>query len=452
MTLPVVRLRYIRTILLCTYLLCAQFVSATTYSGRVVDQKGQAVGYATVYPETQPEFGTATNSDGYFSFDAMLYPDSRVIISFIGYEKQVVKAEQLVQSVPVEELTSFEPSAPYTITLSEQPIALEETVVAAKASKQRNKRKQMAALLYAVYLQLEADFPDEPALYQVVSDVRMHSGGDSTTTVNPSSVWGMEQMIANIVMLPEQAREGRDSVQFQGRFCKRFFSAEKRAQADSILASDAIERMEKGSKEKFMRKAANAVDSGVVVHQALFAMGNMRYDFEQTMSDTRHWSVSNESEGETVLTHTQKINRYLGCFQMTYKRHYIVDSETYAVRRFSEHAEIKITIPFGVKLNADQLQMLNLLNMGENQIEKFRLKRMTGNIDYNTIYQRRDSYVYTLEKNMHVRAHILGTKKAEIPILVKATQRVTSLQTDSVQPLTPEQITRRVPRQIVEIY
>ena len=449
---------------------------AVTYSGRVVDQKGQPVPYATVYPETQPEFGTATNSDGYFSFDAMLYPDSRVIISFIGYEKLVVLAKDF--ALLSADSTTGDPSSFVlsTFTLIEQPIALEETVVAAKASKQRNKRKQMAALLHAVYVQLEADFPDEPALYQVVSDVRMQSGGDSASTGTPASVWGMEQMIANIVVLPEQAREGRDSVQFQGRFCKRFFSAEKRAQADSILASDAIERMEKGSKEKYIRKAANAVDSGVVVHQALFAMGNMRYDFEQTMSDTRHWTVTNESEGETVLTHTQKISRFLGCFQMTYQRHYIVDSETYAVRRFSEHAEVKITIPFGVKLNADQLQMLNLLNMGENQIEKFRLKRMTGNIDYNTIYQRRPitshqspitnhqapitnspsgdvpSHVYTLEKNMHVRAHILGTKKAEIPILVKATQRVTSLQTDSVKPLTPDQITRRVPRQIVEIY
>ena len=301
----------------------------------------------------------------------------------------------------------------------------------------------MATLLHAVYVKLEEEFPDDPALYQVVSDVRMQSEG---------STWGMEQMIANIVVLPEEAREGRDSVQFQGRFCKRFFSAEKRAQADSILASDMIERIEKGQKEKYMRKAANAVDSGVVVHQALFAMGNMRYDFEQTMSDTRHWTVSNESEGETVLTHTQKVSRYLGCFQMTYLRHYIVDSETYAVRRFSEHAEVKVTIPFGVKLNADQLQMLNLLNMGEHQIEKFRLKKMRGRIDYNTIYQRRDGHVYTLEKNMHVQANILGSKKAEIPIQIKATQRVTALQTEGVKPYTPTQITRRVPRQIVEIY
>ena len=336
-----------------------------------------------------------------------------------------------------------------TITLKEQPIALEETVVAAKASKQRNKRKQMAILLHSVFLKLEEEFPDDNAQYQVVSDVRMLSEG---------STWGMEQMIANIVVMPEKCRDGRDSVQFQGRFCKRFFDAQKRAQADSILASDALEHMEKQSKapagtpNNYMRRAANAVDSGVVVHRALFAMGNMRYDFEQAMNDLRHWSVSNESEGETVLTHTQSVSKYLGCFKMTFQRHYIVDSRTYSVRRFSEHAEVKVTIPFGIKLNAEQLQMLNLVNMGDQDIEKFRLKKLRGNIDLNTIYQRRDGQVYTLEKNMLVNAFILGSKKAEIPLVIKATQRVTGLQTKDVKPLKPSQITRRLKREIVEIY
>jgi hypothetical protein len=36
--------------------------------------------------------------------------------------------------------------------------------------------------------------------------------------------------------------------------------------------------------------------------------------------------------------------------------------------------------------------------------------------------------------------------------MVKATQRVTSLQTQNIAPLTPSQITRRVKRDIVEIY
>ena len=415
------------------FLLCSILSTfATTYEGRVVDTNGNAIAYATVYPEVQPELGTATNNDGHFSFNAILTDESTIIISFIGYEKKSVKARLLTNSDSI-----------VTIILEEQPIALEETVIAAKASKQRNKRKQMAALLHSVYKQIEADFPDEVSQYKVVSDVRMQSAGET---------WGMEQMIANIVVLPEEGKEGRDSIQFQGIACKRFFDAQKRAQADSILAGNSIERLEKKSKEKFMRKAAYAVDSGVVVHRTLFGMGNMRYDFEQTMSDLRHWSVSNESEGETVLTHTQKINKYLGCFKMTISRHYIVDSYTYAVRRFSEHAEVRITIPFGVKLNPDQLLFLNLLNMEEEQTEKFRLRKMRGKVDFNTIYQRRDGHVYPLEKNMVANMFIIGSKDMEIPIFVKATQRVTDLHTKDVKALKKNEITTRVAREIVEIY
>ena len=415
------------------FLLCSILGTfATTYEGRVVDTNGNAIAYATVYPEVQPELGTATNNDGHFSFNAILTDESTIIISFIGYEKKSVKARLLTNSDSI-----------VTIILEEQPIALEETVIAAKASKQRNKRKQMAALLHSVYKQIEADFPDEASQYKIVSDVRMQSAGET---------WGMEQMIANIVVLPEEGKEGRDSIQFQGIACKRFFDAQKRAQADSILAGNSIERLEKKSKEKFMRKAAYAVDSGVVVHRTLFGMGNMRYDFEQAMSDLRHWSVSNESEGETVLTHTQKINKYLGCFKMTISRHYIVDSYTYAVRRFSEHAEVRITIPFGVKLNPDQLLFLNLLNMEEEQIEKFRLRKMRGKVDFNTIYQRVDGYVYPLEKNMVANMFIIGSKDMEIPIHVKATQRVTDLHTKNVKALKKNEITTRVAREIVEIY
>lgn len=406
-----------------------------TFTGRVVDEKGAPIPYATVYPEIAPEWGTATNNDGYFSFEANLTKDSKIIFSYIGYEKKVLSAGTLSSVSPED--------GPYSVVLKEQPIALQETVIAAKASKQRNKRKQMAALLHAVYVKMEEEFPHTNSRYHVVSDVRMNSDG---------STWGMEQMIANIVVLPESAKDGNDSVQFQGRFCKRFFDARKRAQADEILAGETIERLEKGQKEKFIRKAANAVDSGVVVHRALFSMGNMRYDFEKAMGDTKHWKVSNESEGETVLTHTESVTRYLGFFKMTFQRHYIVDSRTYAVRRFSEHAEVKVTIPFGIKLDKDQLQMLNLVNMNEQSIEKFRLKKLRGSVDLNTIYQRRDDKVYILERNMICDAHILGSKKAEIPLVIKATQRVTDLETKDVKPLTPSQITRRVKREIVEIY
>ena len=415
------------------------YVNATVYQGYVIDEQGRAVGYATVYPELQPEVGTATNNDGYFRFETDLQPKSQVIVSFIGYEKQ---------NLPLYYF-AVQDSSVATIVLKEQPIALEETVVAAKANKQKNKKKQMASLLHSVFVKMCDEFPTENARYNVVSDVQMKSKG---------STWGMEQMIANVVVLPEFKKNGNDSVQWQGRYCKRFFSADKRALADSILAGQSMERMEKknksskGTQQMSLRKAANAIDSGVVVHRTLFAMGNMRYDFEQAMNDIRHWQVTNESEGETVLTHTQTVSKYLGCFKMTFKRHYIVDSRTYAVRRFSEHADVQITIPFGVKLDADQLQMLNLVNMSDQQIEKFRLQKMDASIDYNTIYQRRDGKLYILEKNMTTNAHIVGSKKAEIPLIIRATQRITGLETKGVKPLNRSQITRRLNRQIVEIY
>lgn len=428
-------------------LLCALEFNAAVYTGQVVDEKGQPISYATVYPEVAPELGTATNNDGIFRFEANLPASSPVVVSFIGFEKVEVTGDRL----RVKGDTALQ-----VIVLKEQPIALQETVVAAKSSKQRNKRKQMATLLHAVYVQLEKEFPDEPAQYQVVSDVRMTSGEAQT---GHAAVWGMEQMIANIVVLPEAGIDGRDSVQFQGRYCKRFFDARKRAQADSILAGETLERLEKaqkdvpkGTSQNYMRRAVNAVDSGVVVHEALFAIGNMRYDFQETMNDIKHWSVSNESEGETVLTHTQTVSKYLGCFKMTFQRHYIIDSRTYSVRRFSEHAEVKVVIPFGIKLNSDQLQMLNLVNMNEEQINKFRLKRLRSAVDLNTIYQRRNGLVYTQEKNMILNAFIVGSKKTEIPLNIQATQRVTDLQTEGVKALKKHQMTRRVRREIVEIY
>lgn len=445
----------IRQIVLVGLLSGALPLLAGVYEGRIVDETGQGVGYATVYPEANPVEGVATNNDGYFTFETDLPEESTVVISFIGYEKQSLPlmvfrkadfgshSDQHSDSMAVASADSIagrdgmQTADIQTIVLREQPIALEETVVAARASRQRNKRKEMAALLHAVYVQMASDFSDEPARYRVVSDVRMDSEGEA---------WGMEQMIASVVVLPEATRENKDSVQFAGEYCKRFFKPTIRALADTILAGDGLEQIDKN-----MRKAATAVDSGVVVHESLFALGNIRYDFEKWVGDVRHWSVSNESEGETVLTHTEKHN-YFGIVKYTITRHYILDSETLSVRRFSEYAEGFINIPFGMKLDKNELQILNLFNMDDQQIEKFRLRKMHAQVHLNTIYQERDGHLYILEKNLRSEAEIIGTKKMEIPVQVSATQRVTSLQTEGVRALKRSEMPRRIERQIVEIY
>ena len=410
--------QYAITILLS--LVCAGLLAAE-YKGKVLDSQGEPIGFATVYLEQNPMIGTATNNDGVFTIEAEVPEYYQLVVSFIGYQKQLLP------------LSLFQSDSLPVVVLEEQPIELEETVVMAKASKQKNRRKAMAQLLYKVYNRMQYDFSDSPYGAQLVSDVRMES---------EDQPWGMEQMIATVVNLPGEGREGRDSVQFVGEKCKRFFQQTIRNRADTILAGDWMEDK--------LRKMANEVDSGVMVHQSLWAAGNIRYDFEQSMNDLKHWSVSRESETETVLTHVAKKN-FLGIFKYEYKRHYIVDSDSYSVLRFSEQMTIAVNIPFGYKLKKEELELLNLLNMSETDIAKFRLKKANAEIHLNTLYRNVDGHLYPAEKNMHTTAELIGTKEMIIPIEVWATQHVSCVE-PNVQPLPKSRLSSRIQREIVSIY
>lgn len=440
------RLVFLSVFLLCT--ICLP-ISATEYFGRVVDSYGAPVSYATVYMADDPVIGTATGNNGMFHLETDLPIYSELIVSFIGYEKQVLLLSELHEDTTI-------------IVLKDQPIRLEEVVIAAKPQKQKNKRKRMQELLEAVYAQMQTDFPLTVTGYHIVSDVRMDADNEP---------WGMEQMIAHVVVLPQQGqarkdpRTGKrsvipsDSVQFSGEHCKRFFDASIRNLADEIYAGGDLEAIHPN-----MRKAASAVDSGVVVHQALWSVGNIVYDFANAMRDINHWQVGNENEGETVLTYTEKQN-ILGIFIYEMRRHYILHSDDLHVLRFSEQAHVELNIPFGYKVKPNEMQMLNLLNMGDKQIEQYRIRKVHSNISLNTIYQERDGYLYPLEKNLLSDATIIGKRKERkpsgrgtiesrdtIPLNIRATQRVTTLQTRDVQPLTRQQINHRVPRTNVPVY
>ena len=417
--------------------------SATTYCGRVTNAAGEPLPYATVYPMNDPIQGTATNNDGYFTFEAELASGSEVVISYIGYEKTTLNEAELHCDNPPSTIHNPQP-----IVLHEQPIGLEELVIAAKQPRYGNKRKQMALLLQAVYEQLESDWPTTPTRYQMVSDVRMDS---------EDKPWGIEQMLATCVTLPFNTlppnsspsgggREGAsDSLQFHGETCKRFFAPTIRRLADSIYSTDILEQMGKQT-----RKAASAIDSGVVVHKGLFAAGNVRSELEEYKDDVRHWSVNKENDSLTVLTYSVKKN-FMFIFKVQYMAHFIVDSRTLRLMRSAEQLKMKVTIPFGVKLDAGQLAMLNMLNLNEQQISKFRLRQATADIHFNTLYQIIDEHLYVLEKNLHTDALIIGAKKQTIPLEVNATQRMTRV-TPNAQPLTRDQLTRRIHREIVEIY
>lgn len=398
-------------------------IQAKTYCGRVVDKNNEPVPYATVYLANDPVVGTATNANGIFTLSTDASQNEVVIISFIGYRKH----ETCLSAFTNMEL-------PFVVQLQEQPIALEETVVAAPAQRQKNKRKAMATLLYKVYNQMQTEFPDTPSQYRIVSDVSM---------VADNSPWGMEQLIATAVHIPYQGSDRHDSIQFAPEHCKRYLDSTIRHRADVVLSHDDLNPK--------LRVVANEADSGIMIHWTLWRSRDARYHFEDSMNDLRHWQVSNESENETVLTYTEKHN-YMGILKITIHSHYIIDSDSYSLLRFSEDATAQLYIPFGYKLKGGELELLNLLNVDEQAIERFRLRRVRMSVQMNTIFQMQDGVRLMKERSLQAHALLLGTRNAEIPLDITATQRATVARNKGVKMLTQQQMSQRIEREIVPIY
>ena len=409
----------------------------TIYYGRVTDIYERGIGFATVYPVENPIEGTATNDKGFFRLSTDLPDTSTVIVSFIGYEKQTLKLSQLGTT-----------DAP-RIILHEQPVKLNEVVVTAKG-KRKNMRKEMTSLLARVLYRMQNDFNNAPYASQIVSDVSMLAEGEP---------WGMEQMSATTVTMPMQGaprykmtkkkREGlpTDSIQFVGQYCKRFFDTTIRARTDTLLASKQIDKMHPN-----FRPAANAIDSGTIVHQSLWSIGNILYDFQDEINDLDHWTVAERGD-EKILTYTVSQN-IIGIFIYTMLRHYIVDASTLTVLRFSETMKVELNIPFGYRVKDEELKLLNMLNMTREQINKYRIRHVQGEVSLNTYYKRQERHLYVSEKNMVADVTIVGKmqgKKDTIPLHIRASQHVTHVQTQNVQPFPAHQLNQRVPRIIVEL-
>lgn len=413
-------------------MLLSILLALMTLTGRVVDASGEGVGYATVYLQQRPIVGTATNMQGFFTLDVEedALQDS-LVVSFVGYERLTLPVHLWQQA-----------SAPQEFVLREQPIALTEMVVSAKASRQKNKRKQMAQLLYKVYNRMLYDFPTQPVEYHMVSDVKMDS---------QDTPWAMEQMVAKVVEIPDSKVDGHDSIQFAAEYCKRFFQQSIRRRADTILAGTTLNPR--------MRTPAVEMDSGVVVHKGLWAFVNPKFFMRETMENVKKWSVSKENEQLTVLTYTESHN-YLGIFKYEYRQHYIIDSDTYHLHRFFQEGNVTFNIPFGYKLRKDDLELLNLINMDESEIDKFRISKVLAHGEINTIYRYVNGLCTKHETNMHVTATIRGSRQSiirgqkhgEIPVNIQATQHVTNVRTSGVLPMKKNEMSKRVPRQLVPIY
>jgi hypothetical protein len=376
----------------------------TTLTGRVTDPDGLPVSFASVYVENNPLNGTVTDANGVFVLPDV-QPKENIVVSFIGFKTIEVK----LKKVPTDTLR---------LQMQEQPILLSETEVS-KERKHISKRRQKKNLLKDVYAQLMHDFPANNHFYKVISDYAIY---------NDDQIAAFEELSGNIVEIPLKDKHKVDSIQLLPNWVKRYRHPETRNRLDGI--------------ENRLRKDKNAqriqlVDSSIFVHRVLWG-GDIKSMFSQLKDKVSKWE-SYEQDSALVLSFSDNYN-FLGILKIKLVLNLVLDPYSYRIQKQSQDLQVEAHIPFGYKLNADQLAILNTVVLTSESIEKFRLKHVFADVKRNILYQTTDNKVYVDEKNIITKVKMVDNKDHTLYFHQTGHVHVLSASTSEVVPYTKEQL------------
>jgi hypothetical protein len=147
-----------------------------------------------------------------------------------------------------------------------------------------------------------------------------------------------------------------------------------------------------------------------------------------------------EQDSTFLLTYTDKKN-FLGIVKYELVLNYILDIYSYRVKSLSQSLKINANIPFGYKLDSDQLAIINVVNLAGQEHKKYRAKYIDADIKRNIIYREEYNQVIPSEKNVITKIE-MAERKHNKPIYVHQTGsiKVISAQTSAVKPFTESEI------------
>ena len=393
-----------RIILLDIYLLIIFSVCANTLVGRISDGVGP-MSYVSVYLKENPEIGTISDIDGVFTLPD-LPRKTTVVLSFVGYKTMELKFNKIPQDT-------------INITMVEQPIMLTETLIPSK-TKKLSKRKQMKQILADVKKQMLKDFPTETRKYKIVSDYDLYEKG---------RMIAREEIIGSVAEIPNAGRKNTDSIQMVIDMCKRFRDRNVQLKLDSISGN---------LKEDKNQRLVNLTDSSKFIHRVLWG-SDIKWLFLELDGKVSKWTME-EQDSTFLLTYRDKKN-YFGIVKYELVLNYILDIYSYRVKSLSQSLKVNANIPFGYKLDSDQLAIINVVNLAGEEHKKYRAKYIVADIKRNIIYREEYDQVIPSEKNVITKIE-MAERKHNKPIYVHQTGsiKVVSAQTSEVKTFTKEEV------------
>lgn len=399
-----------RIILLNIYFLIIFSVCAETLVGRVSDGN-EPMSYVSVYLKENPEVGTISDMDGIFIIPD-IQKNSTVVLSFVGYKTMELKFNKI-------------PTDTLDIVMVEQPILLTEALIPSK-TKKLSKRKQMKQLLSDVRNQMLKDFPQETRKYKIVSDYDFYEKG---------RIVSREEVIGTVAEIPNAGRKNTDSIQMVIDVCKRYRDRNVQFKLDSIRAGEL--------KEDKNQRLANLPDSSKFIHRVLWG-SDIKWLFLELDGKVSKWTME-EQDSTFLLTFREKKN-YFGVVKYELVLNYILDIYSYRVKSLSQSLKVNANIPFGYKLDSDQLAIINVVNLAGEEHKKYRAKYIDADIKRNIIYREEYNQVIPSEKNVVTKVE-MAERKHKKPIFVHQTGsiKVVSAQTSEVKTFTESEVKQSFP-------
>jgi hypothetical protein len=398
-----------RIILLNIYFLIIFSAAAETLVGRVFDGN-EPMSYVSIYLKENPEIGTVSDMDGVFTLPDM-QKNTTVVLSFVGYKTMELKFKKI-------------PTDTLEITMVEQPIMLTETLIPSK-TKKLSKRKQMKQILADVKKQMLKDFPTETRKYKIVSDYDLYEKG---------RIIAREEIIGTVAEIPNAGRKDTDSIQMVIDMCKRFRDRNVQYKLDSISGK---------LKDDKNQRLVNLTDSSKFIHRVLWG-SDIKWLFLELDGKVSKWTME-EQDSTFLLTYRDKKN-YFGIVKYELVLNYILDIYSYRVKSLSQSLKVNANIPFGYKLDSDQLAIINVVNLAGEEHKKYRAKYIDVDIKRYIIYRKEYDQVIPSEKNVVTKIE-MAERKHNKPIYVHQTGsiKVVSAQTSSVKTFTEAEINQSFP-------
>lgn len=391
-----------------------------TVQGIVYDGESKPFPFVSIYLKSNPYIGTSSGEDGTFSLNLereKIKIGDVLVFSFIGYKT----VEQPVMGL--------NPDNKLVVKLIEQPIMLDGAAVTAKVSKKSSKAAKLS-FIEKFRKQLEVDFPKINRNYYVVSGADVRKGKD---------VLMSNEMIGNFYEYPQGGRRGGDSIRIVQESIKNFTNKEikegierylEKARADSLAAAsaNATKKAKKqvsksiSSSVRLMTKSSEMDKRSIQLHKLLWRSDIRAMLKNMDFKNLNNWEITYPGNN-TILTYREK-KGFLGIVKMVRTVHFILDSYTYGVERLSENIVAQLNIPFGYKLRPEQLELLNIVNIGGDDIDKFRLRHVNIDLKRNVFYKSSEKGKLADEKNLDASLYIENNKEEKMDCNAKALAKV----------------------------